>query len=74
LEQELSSLRQFEKDVKKWLFEKGQEYTDLDSRVLPLRTRVLEMEEEEEAPRPRWPNLRNGPPIKRCSLAGWRVN
>ena len=47
--QELSSLRQSEKDVKKWLFDKGQEYTDLESRVLPLRTRVVELEEEAEA-------------------------
>ena len=47
--QELSSLRQSEKDVKKRLFDKDQEYTDLESRVLPLRTRVVELEEEAEA-------------------------
>ena len=47
--QELSSLRQSEKDVKKRLFAKGQEYTDLESRVLPLRSKVVELEEEAEA-------------------------
>jgi len=47
--QELSSLRQSEKDFKKRLFDKGQEYTDLESRVLHLRTRVVELEEEAEA-------------------------
>jgi len=49
LEQELSSLHQSEMDVKKRLFDKGQEYIDLESRVLPLRTRVVEMEEEAKA-------------------------
>jgi len=48
LEQELSSLCQSEKDVKKRLFDKGQEYTNLESRVLPLHTRVVELEEEAE--------------------------
>jgi len=57
LEQELSSLRQFEKDVKKRLFDKGQEYTDLESRVMPLRTRVVELEEEAEATKAKMPKL-----------------
>jgi len=46
LEQELSSLPQSERETKKKLFDKGQEYTDLESRVLTLRTRVVELEEE----------------------------
>jgi len=45
----LSCLRQSEKDVKKWLFDKDQEYTDLESKVLPLRTKVMELKEQEEA-------------------------
>ena len=45
----MSSLRQSERDVKKSLFDKGQDYTDLELRVLPLRTRVVELEEEAEA-------------------------
>jgi len=39
LDQETSSLRQTENGIKKRLFDKGQEYTDLESKVLPLRTR-----------------------------------
>ena len=42
-------LRQSEKDTKKRLFDKGQEYTELESKVLPLRTRVVELEEQAEA-------------------------
>ena len=49
LTQELSCLRPAEKDLKKRIFDKGQEYTQLDSKVLPLRTRVVELEEEAEA-------------------------
>jgi len=48
LMQELSRLRQSEKDAKKRLFDKGQEYTELESKVLPLRTRVAELEKEVE--------------------------
>jgi len=44
--QELSNLRQSEKDAKKRLFDKGQEYIELELKVLPLRTRVVELEEE----------------------------
>jgi len=39
LDQEISNLRQTEKEIKKWLFDKGQEYTDLESKVWPLRIR-----------------------------------
>ena len=49
LDQELSNPRQSEKETKKRLFDKGQEYTDLESRVLPLRYKVVEMESEAEA-------------------------
>ena len=49
MDQELSSLCQSEKETKKRLFDKGQEYTDLESRVLPLRTKVVELENEAEA-------------------------
>jgi len=49
LTQELSCLRQSEKDTKKRLFDKGQEYTQLEARVLPLRTRVVELEKEAKA-------------------------
>jgi len=36
LTQELSCLRQSEKETKKQFFDKGQEYTELESKVLPL--------------------------------------
>jgi len=49
LDQEISSLRQTEKEIKKRLYDKGQEYTDLESKVLPLRTRGVELEQEVEA-------------------------
>jgi len=48
LTQELSCLRQTEKDLKKRIFDKGQAYTDLELKVLPLRTRVVELEEHTE--------------------------
>jgi len=48
LTQELSSLRQSEKDTKKQLFNKGQEAVQLESKILPLRTRVIELEEQTE--------------------------
>jgi len=49
LDQEISSLRRTEKEIKKRLYDKGQEYTDLESKVLPLRTRAVELEKEAEA-------------------------
>ena len=49
LDQEISSLRQTEKEVKKRLYDKVQEYTDLESKVLPLRTMGVELEQEVEA-------------------------
>jgi len=48
LDQELSSLRQTEKEIKKRLYDKGQKYTKLESKVLPLRTRAVELEREVE--------------------------
>ena len=60
LQQELNSLRQSEKDVKKRLFDKGQEYTDLESRVLPLHTRVVELEEEAEATKAKMAKFEEG--------------
>ena len=48
LMQELSCLHHSEKDAKKRFFDKVQEYTELESKVLPLRTRVVELEEEAE--------------------------
>jgi len=48
LDQEISSLRQTEKEIKKRIFDKGQLYTDLESKVLPLRTKRVELEKEIE--------------------------
>ena len=48
LTQELSNLLQLEKDTKKQLFDKGQEAVQLESKILPLRTRVIELEEQAE--------------------------
>jgi len=49
MDQEITSLRQSEKETKKRLFDKGQEYIDLESRVLPLRTKMVELEKEADA-------------------------
>ena len=46
LEKELNSLCQSDRETKKRLFDNGQDYTDLESRVLPLCTRVVELKEE----------------------------
>ena len=46
LDQEKSNLRQTEKEIKKQLYDKGQEYTDLESKVLSLRTWAVELEKE----------------------------
>ena len=42
---ELASLRQFEKDAKKALHDKGQEAVELEVKILPLRTHAVELEE-----------------------------
>ena len=46
--QELSSLSQLEKDTKRQLFDKGQEAVQLQAKILPLHTRVIELEEQAE--------------------------
>ena len=45
MNQELSSLRLLEKETKKLLFDKGQEALQLDAKILPLRNRVVDLEE-----------------------------
>ena len=42
---ELASLRQSEKNAKKALHDKGQEAVELEAKILPLRTRAVELEE-----------------------------
>jgi len=44
----LSCLHQSEKDINKRLFDKGQENLQLEAKILPLRNRVIELEEEVE--------------------------
>jgi len=46
--QELSCLRQSEKDTKKRLFDKGQENLQLEAKILPLCNKVIELKEETE--------------------------
>ena len=46
--QELTSLRQSEKEVKKLLFEKSQEAIELDAKISPLHNKVVDMEEKVE--------------------------
>jgi len=46
--QELASLRQSEKDVKKLLFEKFQEAVQLEAKILPLRNKVVDLKEKVE--------------------------
>jgi len=48
MNQELRSLRQSEKETKKLLFDKGQEALQLEAKILPLRNKVIDLEEEAE--------------------------
>ncbi|KAK7332477.1 hypothetical protein VNO80_29229 [Phaseolus coccineus] len=48
LNQELGSLRQSEKETKKLLFSKGQEALQLEAKILPLRNKIIELEEQAE--------------------------
>jgi len=45
LTQELSCLRQSEKETKKRLFDKGQENLQLEEKILPLHNKVIDLEE-----------------------------
>ena len=42
---ELASLRQFEKDAKNALHDKGLKVVELEARILPLHTRAVELED-----------------------------
>jgi len=46
--QELANLRQFEKLAKRLLFEKFQEALQLESKILPLRNKVIDLKEKVE--------------------------
>jgi len=48
MNQELSSLRKPEKETKKLLFDKGQEALQLEAKILPLRNKVIHLEEQAE--------------------------
>ena len=48
LTQELSYLRQSKKETKKQLFDKGQENLQLEAKILPLRNRVIDLEDQAE--------------------------
>jgi len=48
LYQELASLRQSEKDVKKLLFDKSHEVIQLEAKILPLCNKVINLEEKVE--------------------------
>ncbi|KAK7342266.1 hypothetical protein VNO80_25212 [Phaseolus coccineus] len=48
LNQELGSLRQSEKETKKLLFSKGQEALQLEAKILPLRNKIIELEDQAE--------------------------
>jgi len=45
LKQELTSLRQAEKDLSKRLHDKSQEAVELEAKILPLRTQAIKLEE-----------------------------
>jgi len=45
LKQELTSLRQAEKNLSKRIHDKSQEAIELKAKILPLRTRAIELEE-----------------------------
>ena len=57
LNQELSALRQAELEANKKLHDKGQEYTTLLGKVVPLRTQVVELQEEVAANKAKMVNL-----------------
>jgi len=44
----LGCLRQSERDTKKQVYDKGQEVVQLEAKILPLRTWVIQLEEEAE--------------------------
>jgi len=46
MNQELTSLHQSEKETKKLLFKKGQEALQLEAKILPLRNKVIDLEEQ----------------------------
>jgi len=46
--QELASLYQSEKDIKKLLFDKSHEVVQLEAKILPLRNNVIDLEEKVE--------------------------
>jgi len=46
--QELASLRQSEKDVKKLLFDKSHEVVQLEAKIFPFRNKVIDLEEKVE--------------------------
>jgi len=49
LKQELANLHQAEKDLSKRLHDKSQEAVELEAKIVPLRTRAIELEEAAEA-------------------------
>jgi len=55
--QELASLRQSEKDVKKLLFDKSHEAVQLEAKILPLRNKVIDLEEKVEGMQEKMPKL-----------------
>jgi len=57
LNQELSALRQIELEANKKLHDKGQEYTTLLGKVVPLRAQVVELQEEAAASKAKMANL-----------------
>jgi len=65
LQQEITALRQAELDANNKLFDKGLEYTILVTKVVPLRTQLVELQEEAVA---------NKVKIGRCSWARRRLS
>jgi len=57
LKQELTSLRQAEKDFSKRLHDKSQGAVELEEKILPLRTQAIELEEAAEASRAKMARL-----------------
>jgi len=58
LMQELTSLRQSENDLSKRLHDKCQEAVELEANILPLRIRVIELEEAAEASKAKMARLK----------------
>ena len=70
--QELTSLRQTKKEVKRLLFEKSQEALQLEAKILHLRNKVVDLEEKVEGMQTQMAKLEERPPNTKSSWGRWK--